>query len=104
MRKNLVFSGVDLDDVRMELIKISTYCQDILEARVRSVLYDQLNITRDIPMDEVIRGKNLISSLLLPRSVLCCKTGFCQCIVVVFRPIYIKRIKRYIFISFTRST
>ena len=57
MRKNLVFSGVDLDDVRMELIKISTYCQDILEARVRSVLYDQLNITRDIPMDEVIRGK-----------------------------------------------
>ena len=85
MRKNLVFSGVDLDDVRMELIKISTYCQDILEARVRSVLYDQLNITRDIPMDEVIRGKNLISSLLLPRFVLYYKTGFCQCIVVVFR-------------------
>lgn len=37
----------------MELIKISDYCQDILEARVRSVLFDQLNITRDIPMDEV---------------------------------------------------
>ena len=52
-RKNLVFSGVELDDVRMELIKINDYCQDILEARIRSVLFDQLNITRDIPMDEV---------------------------------------------------
>ena len=48
----------------MELIKISTYCQDILEARVRSVLYDQLNITRDIPMDKVIRGKNQKSDTL----------------------------------------
>ena len=53
-RKNLVFSGVDLDDVRMELIKINDYCQDILEARIRSVLFDQLNITRDIPMDKVL--------------------------------------------------
>ena len=53
-RKNLVFSGVDLDDVRMELIKFNDYCQDILEARIRSVLFDQLNITRDIPMDEVL--------------------------------------------------
>ena len=52
-RKNLVFSGVELDDVRMELIKMNDYCQDILEARIRSVLFDQLNITRDIPMDEV---------------------------------------------------
>ena len=54
VRKNLVFYGVDLDNVRMELIKTNDYSQDILEARVRSVLYEQLNITPDIPMDEVL--------------------------------------------------
>ena len=44
---------MDLDDVRLELIRFEEYCQDILEARIRSVLYEQLNITRDIPMDMV---------------------------------------------------
>ena len=44
---------MDLDDVRLELIRFEEYCQDILEARIRSVLFEQLNITRDIPMDTV---------------------------------------------------
>ena len=66
-RKNLVFSGVDLDDVRMELIKIREYSQDILEARIRSVLFDQLNITRDIPMDEVLLGVEL-HDIVKPKS------------------------------------
>ena len=46
---------MDLDDVRLELIRFEEYCQDILEARLRSVLYEQLNITRDIPFDKVVR-------------------------------------------------
>ena len=53
VKKHLIFYGVDLDDVRLELIRFKEYCQDILEARIRSVLYEQLNITRDIPMDMV---------------------------------------------------
>ena len=53
VRKHLVFYGVELDDVRLELIKYKEYCSDILEARIRSVLYEQLNITRDIPMTKV---------------------------------------------------
>ena len=53
VKKHLIFYGVDLDDVRLELIRFEEYCQDILEARIRSVLYEQLNITRDIPMDMV---------------------------------------------------
>lgn len=55
VKKHLIFYGVDLDDVRLELIRFEEYCQDILEARIRSVLYEQLNITRDIPMDMVYR-------------------------------------------------
>ena len=53
VKKHLIFYGVDLDDVRLELIRFEEYCQDILEARIRSVLFEQLNITRDIPMDTV---------------------------------------------------
>ena len=53
VRKHLVFYGVELDDVRLELIKYKEYCSDILEARLRSVLFEQLNITRDIPMTKV---------------------------------------------------
>ena len=52
-KKPLVFHGVELDSVRMELIKDPSYTQDILEARLRSVMFEQLNITRDIPMDKV---------------------------------------------------
>ena len=53
--KNLIFHGVDLDPVRLELIKEPTYCQDILEARIRSVLFEELNITRDIPLEKVVK-------------------------------------------------
>ena len=53
-KKHLVFHGVELDSVRLELIKDPSYTQDILEARLRSVMFEQLNITRDIPMDKVI--------------------------------------------------
>ena len=52
-KKNLIFYGVELDSVRLELIKDPSYTQDILEARLRSVMFEQLNITRDIPMDKV---------------------------------------------------
>jgi len=72
VRKHLVFYGVELDDVRLELIKYKEYCSDILEARLRSVLFEQLNITRDIPMTKVyrlesggtdIRNKPIVASL-----------------------------------------
>ena len=52
-KKHLVFYGVELDAVRLELIKDPCYTQDILEARLRSVMFEQLSITRDIPMDKV---------------------------------------------------
>ena len=52
-KKHLVFYGVELDAVRLELIKDPSYTQDILEARLRSVMFEQLSITRDIPMDKV---------------------------------------------------
>ena len=52
-KRHLVFHGVELDAVRLELIKDPSYCQDILEARLRAVLFEQLNITRDIPLDKV---------------------------------------------------
>ena len=46
---------MDIDQVRLSLLPYRDYCQDILEARLRSVLYEQLNITRDIPFDKVVR-------------------------------------------------
>ena len=55
LAKHLVFYGVELDSVRLELIKDPNYTQDILEARLRSVLFEKLNIKRDIPMDTVYR-------------------------------------------------
>ena len=55
LAKHLVFYGVELDSVRLELIKDPNYTQDILEARLRSVLFEKLNIKRDIPMDAVYR-------------------------------------------------
>ena len=54
-KKNLVFYGVEIDEIRLNLLSYRDYCQDILEARLRSVLYEQLNITRDIPFDKVVR-------------------------------------------------
>ena len=50
-----MFHGVSLDPVRLELIKYEDYAEDILAARIRSVLYEQLNITRDIFFDKVLR-------------------------------------------------
>ena len=55
-KRHLVFHGVELDSVRLELIKDPSYTQDILEARLRSVMFEQLNITRDIPMDKVVKS------------------------------------------------
>ena len=60
-KKHLVFYGVELDAVRLELIKDPSYTQDILEARLRSVMFEQLSITRDIPMDKVQHALLLIN-------------------------------------------
>ena len=60
-KKHLVFYGVELDSVRLELIKDPSYTQDILEARLRSVMFEQLSITRDIPMDKVQHALLLIN-------------------------------------------
>ena len=51
----LVFYGVEIDSIRMQLLPYQNYCQDILEARLRAVLYEQLNISRDILFDWVVR-------------------------------------------------
>ena len=51
----LVFYGVEIDSIRMQLLPYRDYCQDILEARLRAVLYEQLNISRDILFDWVVR-------------------------------------------------
>ena len=51
----LVFYGVHIDSIRMQLLPYQNYCQDILEARLRAVLYEQLNISRDIAFDWVVR-------------------------------------------------
>ena len=69
---------MDIDQVRLSLLPYRDYCQDILEARLRSVLYEQLNITRDIPFDKVVRLESsqwpgdrqpiLATSLLSPLS------------------------------------
>ena len=44
-----------LDQVRLHLMADPVYESDILEARLRSVMLEQLNITRDIPMERVWR-------------------------------------------------
>ena len=44
-----------IDSIRMALLPYQDYCQDILEARLRAVLYEQLNISRDIAFDWVVR-------------------------------------------------
>ena len=64
--RNLVFYGVGLDSVRLNLIDFDeNYCQDILEARIRSVLFEELNITRDIPFAKVQFYQNTIWMVLL---------------------------------------
>ena len=46
---------MEIDSIRMQLLPYRNYCQDILEARLRAVLYEQLNISRDITFDWVVR-------------------------------------------------
>jgi hypothetical protein len=54
-KKHLVFEGVELDAVRVRLARDPAYQADILEARLRAVMFHQLNITRDIPLERVSR-------------------------------------------------